>query len=116
MWGPPHIGDHLGSPYAGYPSGSPEPVPLRMLLTWYFVSERIGFVATYGLLQWINWTVIDTRNNEASSFRTTTTVQGDQHYAIGCDTDILGVPGTETKNLVLRTYLRILIRARFINE
>ncbi len=23
MWGPPHIGDHLDSPYAGYLAGSP---------------------------------------------------------------------------------------------
>lgn len=106
----------MGSSYAGYRTESLDPVPLRMLLTWYIVSEWIGFVATYRLLQRINGSVIGTWNIEANSFCTTTTVQGYQYYAIGCDTDILGVPGAKTENLVLRAYLRILIRTRFINE
>jgi hypothetical protein len=104
------------SPCEGYRAGSPDPAPLRMLLTWHFVPERIGFFAAYSLLQWINGTVIGTRDKEAQSFRTTITVQCNQHHAIGCDTDSLGVPGTEAENLVLRAYLRILVCARFINQ
>src|SRR6516225_8791357 len=86
------------------------PVPLKMLLTWYIVSEWIGFITAYNLFQRINKSIIDTWNIEANSFCATTTMQGYQYYAIGCDTDILSVPGTKADNLILRAYLRILIR------
>ena len=54
--------------------------------------------------------------NEAKSFCTTITMHCNKHDAIGPNTNILGMPGTETEKLVLRRDLSELICTGFVHE
>ena len=91
-------------------------MPPRTSLAWDIVSKRVSFLTAHGLLQWINGSVSSAWNNEAKSICTTITVQRDKHYAIGSNTNILGMPWTEAEKLVLRRDLSKLIRTGFVHE